>query len=571
MFAISYLTFALGYMGLFYRPVFILMGMAMLWLTRREIAGYISLLGTWMTQLGEKIRVLSRAEKALLCILLLAVIGNLLFNYCPPTAEDETSTHLGIPAKWLVSHAIYSIPGASAQYFPSGILMQYAALAAAGSIQTARLFHYIAGIFCMAAVYILARKFMERPAALLAAAIFYTVPVVTSLSGIGNTDLGTLFYALLAVYSFLNWLPEKKLRWLLIAAVFTGAHAACKYSAFPLLLIIPALILYEERHRMCRAVRQATLFAAISFSALVPYLLRNFLVTGNPLYPKKFLHCNYDELLYLMFFQRESVFDLARKVGDLGMGGIIWGIGPLFAAFFPFIFVFKVRDGAGRDISLLLFVIAALNYLLLFAAGISFQLSRHSLLSFALVAVPVAGAIAQIFHSMKMRGYIVFLLSLSFLFNLSLCLYFGGKRLPVFMGLQSRQAYFSNGYYDTKGQAFMVRYINSNIPEGAGIFFLNSLAAPQLSYPKHRVLGMDAFGVQFYRSSQAEAAAELDARGVDYLVVASDSFYPDAAGTFWWKESDGKLPVEWFKPGFAEPVITRDNVTLYTRGKAWKR
>ncbi|HBB68201.1 MAG: hypothetical protein A2X28_11335 [Elusimicrobia bacterium GWA2_56_46] len=572
MFAVSYLTFGMGYLGLLYKQVFLSVLLLLLWLTRREIAGLyggaggFSLTGALRAAaaaLAEKLRGLSRAEKALLGVLFTAVLFNLLFNYCPPTAEDETSTHLGIPAKWLAHHAIYALPGASAQYFPSGALTQYTFLAAVGSIQTARLFHYISGLFCLAAVYLLARKFLDRPSAMLAAAIFYTIPVVTSLSGVGNTDFVTLMYALLAVYAFLNWLSEKGRRWLLTAAIFTGAHAACKYTAFPLLLIFPALILYEERRRLSRAVKQAAVFAFVSFSALAPYLLRNAVITGNPLYPKKLFHFKYDELLYLTAFKGESLSDLFRNIGDLTTGDVILGIGPLFAAFFPFIFLFRIKDGSGRNITLWLFAIAALNYLLLFATGITFRLSRHSLISFALLSVPTAGAVAQIYRTMSMRGYVIFLLSLSFLADLSLSVYFGGKRLPVFLGAQSRRDYFDRGYYDTSGQFFILKYINSGIPPGAGIFFLSDLTVPQLSYPGHRVFGMDAFGEKFYRSAPAAAAAELEARGIDYLVVNLDSFEADSAGTLYWKISRGKLPVKWFTPGFAEPVITRDNVTLY--------
>lgn len=573
---ISYLTLAIGYLGFLYRSVFLAVLALLLWLTRREIAAFSRGMNGRVTgaEAGAVAAVsgeagLSRVEKVLLGILLTAALANLLFNYCPPTAEDETMLHLGIPAKWLANHAIYSLPGVSGQYFPSGILTQYTLLAAVGSIQTARLFHYVSGLFCLAVVYLLAKNFLERRSALLAAALFYTLPVVTSLSGVGNTDLGTLLYGLLAVFAFFKWLSEKSRGRLLTSAIFTGAHLACKYSAFPLMLILPVLILYEERRGLTRAFKAAVVFAAVSFSVLLPYLVRNAIITGNPLYPKKFFGLPYDEHLYLMFFNNaESVFNLFGKIGDLSAGGVIWGIGPVFAAFLPFIFLFKVRDAAGRNISLFLFVIGALNYLLLFAAGISFQLSRHSLLTFAILSVPIAGAITQIYRTMNMRGYIIALLFMSFSANLALPFYFGAKRLPVFLGLESRRKYFDREY-DILEQSFFVRYINSELPEKAGILFIN-IPAPQLNYTRYRIFGMNALDKDFYRFTPAAALAEMEKLDIEYIVAVGDGINkPGAEKLCWtaWTGGETKLPIRWFSPELLKPVMTHGNVSLYMRVK----
>lgn len=560
LFAVSYLTFALGYLGLIYRTVFLSLLLIFVWWTRKEIINFIRKF------CGFSLPALSRMEKALLVVLFAAFFLNLLYNYCPPTAEDEITSHLGIPAKWIDRHAIYTLPGALAQYYPSNVLMNYTFLAAVGSVQTARLFHYMSGLFCLVAVYVLARKVLDRGTSLFACAIFYTIPIVTSLSGVGNTDFGTLLYALLSVSSFISWLLKKDRRWLVISAIFTGAHAACKYSGFPLLIILPAIIIYEERQYLLRAVKQSAIFAVISFSALVPYIVRNIIITGNPLYPKKFFHFQYGEILYLMYLKGESLFDLLKRMSDLSAGDVIWGIGPLFVAFLPFIFVFRVRDSAGRNISLLLFTIAALNYILLFMAGITVHMNRHSVISFALLSIPIAHAISQIYSVMNMRGYIVSLLSVSFLVNLSLPLYFGGKRMPVFLGLQSVRDYFDKEY-DIWEQSFFVRYINDNIQKGKGILFLNTISAPQLNYPKHRVFGMDAFDKNFYLSSPADASREFDRYDIDYIVVVWESFSVDSDGIVSWKPNEGKLPIKWFKSGFVEPLITHDNVSLYRRIK----
>lgn len=558
LFAVSYLVYGLGLAGWVYRPVLLALLAALVWFGRAELAGLYRRLRAL------ELPALTRTEKLLLGAVAAAALFNFLYNYCPPAGEDEISTHLGLPAKWAAAHAIYVLPGASAQYFPSGVLMHYLALAAAGSVQAARLFHYVCGLFCLLAVYALARRFLARGPALLAAALFYTMPAVTSLSGIGNTDLGTLFYALLAVYAYVRWLGVKEPRGLLLAALFAGAHAACKYTGFPLLIILPLLVLYEGRRRLPGAFARAAAAGAVSFSALLPYLARNAWLTGNPIFPTRLPGLSYDEMLYLGHLKGQSLADLPRLLaGFSGAGDIIWGTGPVFAAFLPLLFFFRLKDQAGRDVSLLLLSVAVLNGLLLYAAGISFQLTRHSLLSFALLSIPLAHAAGLACAAPGLRRYITALLSLSLLTNLLLPFYFGGKRLPVFLGLQSRAAYF-NGAYGIWEKSYIVNYINEKIPAGTGIFFLNDLAAPQLNYPAHRVCGMDAFKPSFYALSPREAAAEFERRGISCVVVVWDRFKPAGAAGALWASGAGDLPVRWLVEGLLKPVTSRDNVTLYS-------
>ncbi|MCX5786815.1 MAG: glycosyltransferase family 39 protein [Elusimicrobia bacterium] len=562
LFAFSYLSYALGLAGLVYRPVFLSLFAVAVWLGRKEISVFFRRFG--------EIRPgpLSRVEKLLLAVIFTAAVFNFFYNYCPPCAEDEISTYLGIPAKWARAHAIYALPGASAQYFPYGVLADYLALVSAGSVQAARLFHYVSGLFCLLCVWLLARRFLDRSQALLACVLFYTMPMVTSLSGVGNTDLGTLFYALLAVYAFAGWLSSKEPRALMLAAVLAGAHAACKYTAFPLLIIFPLAVVYEERKRLAGAVKSAAAFAAVSFAALIPYLARTAALTGNPLYPARLLPgLKYDGLLYLGHLKKQSFFDLPGMMANFSSAGdIIWGIGPVFAAFLPAVFLFRLRDKDGRDISMLLLGIAALNVLLLFMAHISFQLTRHSLLSFALLSIPVAYAAERLCAVRTLRGYIAALISLSLITNLALSLYFGGKRLPVFFGLQSRKNYFDRGY-DFWEKSFFVSYINRNIREGAGIFFMCNLGAPQLNYPRHRVFGMDAFGIDFYGLSPLGVSAEFEKAGIEYVVVVWDNFKSDGARSALWKDGGAELPVEWLRENFLKPVISHDNVTLYSVAK----
>ena len=559
LFALSYAAYALGLAGLAYRPVFLGLFAAAALYGRRELA---SALRSFRRPLP-----LSRAEKLLLGLLLAAAALNFLYNYAPPAAEDEISTHLGLAAKWAAAHAIYEVPGASSEYFPLGVLSDYLALTSACSVQAARLLHYLAGLLCLASVYLLGRRFLSRAGALLAAALFYTMPACTSLSGVGNTDFLSVFYAILAVHAYLGWLEGGARGRLWLAAALTGAHAACKYTAFPPLLILPLLVLWERRGGAAAAARDAVLFGLAAFSALLPYLARNALLTGNPLFPMRLPGLRYEELLYLIYLQKSPLADFFRMLADFSASGdVIWGVGPVFAAFLPAALFFGLKDGAGRNITARLLWAGGLYCLLLFLAGITMRLTRHGLLAFALLSVPVAHAAGRLLAG-RLRGYAAALLAATFGVGLALPAYFGLKRLPVFLGLETRKAYFEKEYDYWEGSA-MADYINARVPAGAGLLFLNTVSAPQLNYPRQTAFGMGAFSAEFYGLDGAAAAAELARQGISYLVVVGGSFSADPDGALRWNCGGPGLRVNWLRPGFARPVVAFKGVTLYALAPA---
>lgn len=192
-------------------------------------------------------------------------------------------------------------------------------------------------------------------------------------------------------------------------------------------------------------------------------------------------------------------------------------------------------------------------------------MSRHSLLSYALLSIPIAGAVSQLYSGSRLRGYIGSLLALSFLTNLCLPLYFGGERLPVFLGFESAQAYFDRKYTIWE-KSFFVEYINGRIPEGAGILFVNC-QAPELHYPRHRIFCMDLFDKYFYRVTPSAAVVELDKYGIEYFVVAGSSVNRSDSGMVYYTGPDGETPIRWFPAASGELLVTHDNVSLYKRVK----
>jgi 4-amino-4-deoxy-L-arabinose transferase-like glycosyltransferase len=123
--------------------------------------------------------------------------------------------------------------------------------------------------------------------------MFLTLPLIVKLSVTVYVDLGLVFFTTAALFSGILWLEDTgRWRWLLLAAVCSGLALGTKYNALVsflvLSLLLPFFYLYrrkDQRAEQLNAVKYGVLFVAVSTLVFSPWLIRNYSLTGNPLYP----------------------------------------------------------------------------------------------------------------------------------------------------------------------------------------------------------------------------------------------------------------------------------------------
>ncbi|HAH33134.1 MAG TPA: hypothetical protein DCL44_12550 [Elusimicrobia bacterium] len=552
LFIISYATLLLGYAGLLYAWIFRALAVIGLFVERKSIYAAANAILLRVRKLE-----FSRHEKYILAALIVPVVFNFLYNYCPPVADDEIATHLAMPAMWEMRHAIYSPPGMHAQYMPLGISMLYTCLTVLGKIQTARFFHYILGLLCLGALYILGRKVFDRTTALLGCLIFYSMPMTASLSGVAYTDFGTLLYALVSVYCFLEWRGKGESVYLYLSAICAGAQICGKYTAYPLIAILPACVIFDNKMRICVRLKYAIIFLVLAGLMFSPYLIRNTILTGNPLYPAKILGLNYNEILYHIYLNNESsVSDLISLILSSDKYAVIWGTGPLFLAFIPFVAFIKNRT---RELYILL-AISVFTFLLLYLGHISWMLTRHSILSFALLSPVAALVIRELSGREGLRRFVPATVIAALASGMLFSAYFGIKRIPVFLGIQSKEDYFST-QYDIAENSDMVGYINKHIPPGSGIFFLGFPTPPNLNYLNFRAYGMDMYPVSFYAGGINAVMSDFRQRNIQYMVYLKGVFREDSGSVIY--DVARPIRINWFKKEYFDEIWSNKSAILY--------
>ncbi len=228
-----------------------------------------------------------------------ALLLALVCLFLPPLDYDVLEYHLGVPARYLEAGRIAGLPTNVYSNFPLTAEMHYlVGLAALGKVEGgcfAKLFNLFCSALAALGVAALARElFRSRKAATLALAVFassgwllvlacakaYVEPALTAL-------------VVLAVLAFLCWSerrpgPEKR-RWLLLSALLVGFACGTKYPA-ALFLGAPLagwLLVAAARRKEGRkgALVGVTLFVAVAMLAFAPWLVKNVMTTGNPIFP----------------------------------------------------------------------------------------------------------------------------------------------------------------------------------------------------------------------------------------------------------------------------------------------
>ena len=261
-------------------------------------------------------------ERFLLSILILVACMTFVESLTPSAAQDALAYHLAVPAKYIEAGGIHYIPESFFAQFPANVEMVFTLALLIWGDPLASAWHWLLGAGCVLAAAALARRLAGMLAVpngearapgspgLLSAAIFATVPTAALIAGWAYVDLGLVFFETLSTLAFLRWWelgdgpeyraftggrPEAespprggRMGWLLLAGVFAGLAAGCKYTGGIQGVIITALALGEgllRRRPLHRGIQGAAVAALMTGILAAPWWIKSLIYTGNPLYP----------------------------------------------------------------------------------------------------------------------------------------------------------------------------------------------------------------------------------------------------------------------------------------------
>jgi len=310
---------------------------------------------------------LSLFEKVMAGFSVFIVMYNFVPVLEPEWFYDSLVYHLAVPSRWLVHGRICSLPDTFFSNFPFLQEMQYMFFLVLGNDIAARILHWTEGIICAVTAYAIAAPLMGRTTGIVAAAVFCSLPQLRFLQHVTMVELGLGWLAVLATMCFMRatgLMPVKagetssRRAWLFLAAWYLGFGQGTKYLGLFISAILAGWLLLEltkGRGTWKRLAGDLALITAWGSVWTAPWLAKNFLFTGNPVFPMLgglLPALNWDRQLYerWMFDNtkygtgRGSIIAWIRMPMEASVETAHFGtftLNPFFLVFLPVLLVLK--------------------------------------------------------------------------------------------------------------------------------------------------------------------------------------------------------------------------------------
>jgi len=220
----------------------------------------------------------------------------LLALFLPPLDYDVLEYHLGVPGRYLEAGRIVGLPTNVYSNFPLATEMHYlVGVGALGKVAGgcfAKVMNVVFSVLAGLGVAALGKEvFRSRRAGLLALAAFATTNWLLVLACVKPyVEPALTAFTVLALLALVRWLATARVQvgWLALAGVVAGLACGTKYPA-AVFLVLPVFVFLcaqaLSRADRARGIRDAALFLVVALLAFSPWLIKNVLVTGNPVFP----------------------------------------------------------------------------------------------------------------------------------------------------------------------------------------------------------------------------------------------------------------------------------------------
>ncbi len=279
------------------------------------------------------------STKIIIILLGLIFLSQLLVSLAPATRYDALNYHLTLPKTYLLQEKISDIPWLVMSGMPQVSEMVYTILMGLGGESSVLVFNGLIGaLITLGLVGFLEKKLDQESAWVGVASLFGGFTFASALSW-GYVDLMAAFFGLGVVILLDDFRKTGDKKSVFSAGIFSGLAFGCKYPAGVIILAgISSLIYYFLKNKNKNWFKSIGLFSLGAGLLVLPWMIKNFAFTGNPIYPFFFESGSMNQIRLNVYQGMESYGNLldlfflpirATIMGVDGTNGYSVSIGPL--------------------------------------------------------------------------------------------------------------------------------------------------------------------------------------------------------------------------------------------------
>lgn len=226
-------------------------------------------------------------------LLLLLIASTIILGSVPPVDRDALTHHLFVPKLYLQYGGIYEIADIPFSYYPMNLDLLYMIPMYFGNDIVPKYIHYLFALLTTGLIFHYLKKQLSLNYALLGSLFFLSIPIIVKLSITVYVDLGVVFFTTASLLLLLSWAKhEFKPGRLILAGLCCGLAAGTKYNGIVSIVVLTLLVpvIFQRytssaKRSNCKALAVCLLFLSAALTTFSPWLIRNTLWTGNPIYP----------------------------------------------------------------------------------------------------------------------------------------------------------------------------------------------------------------------------------------------------------------------------------------------
>jgi 4-amino-4-deoxy-L-arabinose transferase-like glycosyltransferase len=230
--------------------------------------------------------------------LLALILTILILCSVPPVSRDALTHHLAVPKIWIEKGLFKELPAIPFSYYPMNLDLLYLVPLYFGNDIFPKYIHFAFALCTAFLVYTYLKPRIGTSYALLGSLFFLSIPIIVKLSTTVYVDLGLIFFSTASLLGLIKWSEtDFRPKSLIMSALWCGLALGTKYNGLIVFFLLSCFVPFIYLRRadddelrksvtdQFRALGWGLVFVIISLLVYSPWMVRNTVMTGNPVYP----------------------------------------------------------------------------------------------------------------------------------------------------------------------------------------------------------------------------------------------------------------------------------------------
>jgi len=327
---------------------------------------------------------------------------NFFYSLFYPTFYDSMLYHLAVPSYYFQNNGFKLWENNFLSNLPLTIEFYYLFLISGKFFMLSKLINFISSIGIIIVILNLFKT--ENKKSFLLILIFYSLPQFGFLSSSSKPDITSILFVLLTFYLFLSFTKNNNKTYLILSSIFSGLSISSKYiNAFYIFSMILTYLILNKITK--KTLIYVLIFSIISFVIISPWLIKNTVLTSNPVYPylNKLFHSKYWTLAQTKNFSSTikrgnfTIIELIKYPFVILTKPFSYGLTAVYGYLFITLLIFSIYYKKEYEIKFIL-ISSLLSFILLLLIS---RVPRYFLTSFILLSIPIYSGIERFFNKRR--------------------------------------------------------------------------------------------------------------------------------------------------------------------------